>query len=149
LFRSSNYSASRAAPTPVVDASGVYCFFEGGDVLALSHSGELLWKRDLVAEYGRFQNNHGLGSSPTQTDDLVILNIEHRGPSFLLALQKRTGATVWRSERPSGTSWTSPIVAEFGGELQVIVSSAGSVTGWSPRDGVQLWTVGGLAGNSV
>jgi len=145
----SNYSASRAAPTPVVDASGVYCFFEGGDVLALSHSGELLWKRDLVAEYGRFQNNHGLGSSPTQTDDLVILNIEHRGPSFLLALQKRTGATVWRSERPSGTSWTSPIVAEFGGELQVIVSSAGSVTGWSPRDGVQLWTVGGLAGNSV
>lgn len=72
------------------------------------------WKRDLVAEYGRLQNSHGPGSSPTQTEDLVILNIEHRGPSFLLALQKRTGATAWRSDRPSGTSRTSPIVPEFG-----------------------------------
>lgn len=145
----SNYSAARSAPTPVVDARAAYCFFEGGDIVALSHTGELLWKRNLAADYGPFLNNHGLGSSPTQTDDLVILNLEHRGPSCLLALQKQTGATAWRAERPSGSSWTSPIVAEINGEQQVIVSSAGSVTAWSPLDGTRLWTVGGLAGNSV
>jgi outer membrane protein assembly factor BamB len=42
---------SRAAPTPVVDDAGVYCFFESGDVIALDHDGELRWHRSLSREY--------------------------------------------------------------------------------------------------
>jgi outer membrane protein assembly factor BamB len=145
----SNYMASRAAPTPIVDANGVCAFFEGGDLIGISHDGNLKWKRCLTSEYGKFENNHGLGSSPTQTSDLVIVNIEHKGPSYLLAADKSTGETRWKVTRPSGSSWTSPIVIQHEGREQVIVSSGGTVDSYHAADGEHLWTVGGLSGNSV
>lgn len=46
----SNFMASRAAPTPVVDERGVYAFFESGDCVAVDHAGSLLWHRDLTAD---------------------------------------------------------------------------------------------------
>ncbi len=144
----SNYMMARAAPTPVVDGSAVYAFFESGDIVAVDLSGKPLWQRDLTADYGAFENNHGLGSSPAQTASLVLLNIEHKGPSLLLALDKQTGETQWKADRPSGSSWTSPIVAGDDSQ-QVVVSSGGSLSGYDPQDGRQLWSLEGLEGNSV
>lgn len=145
----SNYMASRAAPTPMVDEQGVYAFFESGDLVSINHDGSLKWKRSLTNDYGPFENNHGLGSSPTQTSELVVVNIEHKGPSYLLAVAKRTGENRWKAERPSGSSWTSPIVIQRDGKEQVIVSSAGAVDSYSSADGTKLWSVGGLSGSSV
>jgi outer membrane protein assembly factor BamB len=145
----SNYMASRAAPTPLVDANGVYAFFESGDFVAINPDGSLKWSRSLTDEFGKFDNNHGLGSSPTQTTELVIVNIEHKGPSYLLAVDKQTGETRWKADRPSGSSWTSPIVVQQEGKEQVIVSSGGSVSGYSTVDGKQLWSFDGISGNSV
>lgn len=99
-----SYTVSRAAPTPVVDAAGVYAFFEGGDLLALSHEGKLRWSRSLVKDYGEFQTGHGLGSSPVQTEEAVIVLIDHRGPSYLLAVDKQTGKTLWKTDRESRSS---------------------------------------------
>lgn len=145
----SNYMASRAAPTPVVDAHAVYAFFETGNVVAVSLKGQELWQRDLTADHGKFDNNHGLGSSPAQNESHLFLNIEHKGPSYLIALDKLSGETAWRVDRESGSSWSSPIVANINGTEQLIVSSAGSVTGYDPKNGNQLWTVAGIEGNTV
>ncbi len=145
----SSYMMARAAPTPVVDQQAVYAFFESGDVAAIDLAGKPLWQRDLTTDYGSFQNNHGLGSSPAQTDDLIFLNIEHKGPSLLLALSKRTGKTQWKAERPSGSSWSSPIVAGEGIQQQVVVSSGGHLSGYNARNGEKLWSLEGLEGNSI
>ena len=103
----SNYAASRAAPTPIVENDAVYSFFESGDVVAVDHKGKRLWQRNLTADYGKFENGHGLGASPVQAKGHMILNIEHKGPSYLLALGNKTGATVWKTDRPSSSSWSS------------------------------------------
>jgi outer membrane protein assembly factor BamB len=145
----SNWMQSRAAPTPCIDAEGVYAFFEGGNLLCLSHRGELRWRRDLAAEVGPFDNNHGLATSPAQTDNLLFLNLEHRGPSQLLAIDKQTGQTRWQVERSSGISWTSPIVVPSDQGEQLIVSSSGSVTSYAAATGERLWTLDGLEGNSM
>lgn len=145
----SSYMMARAAPTPILDSQAVYAFFESGDIVALDLEGKPLWQRDLTADYGEFQNNHGLGSSPAQTRDLILLNIEHKGPSLLLALDKQTGKTVWKSERPSGSSWTSPIVVGEEGHQQVVVSSGGNLSGYNSENGQLLWSLEGLEGNSV
>ena len=145
----SNFMASRAAPTPVVDDHGAYAFFETGDCIALDLSGKKLWRRELTTEYGKFDNNHGLGCSPTQTDELVLLNIEHKGPSYLIALNKRNGQTVWKVDRPSSSSWSSPIVTRCAGQECIVVSSAGAVTGYAAATGQQLWNIDSLSGNSV
>ena len=145
----SNYAASRAAPTPIVDNEAVYTFFESGDVVAVDHSGKRLWHRNLTADYGKFENGHGLGASPAQADGHLILNIEHKGPSYLISLNNRTGATAWKSDRPSSSSWSSPIVVGDQGKQIVIVSSAGTVNAYDANTGIQRWDVGGLDGNSV
>lgn len=140
---------SRAAPTPVVDAAGVYSFFEGGNLIALSHAGKPLWSRALFKEFGEFQNNHGLGSSPAQTDDTLFVLVDHRGPSYLLAVDKKTGKDRWKTDRKERGSWTSPVVATLGGKLSVIVSSNGSVAGYDAATGKLLWEHEGLAGNTL
>lgn len=145
----SNYRVSRAAPTPVVDKNGVYAFFESGDVVALDLSGKKLWRRDLCAELGEFDNHHGLGSSPAQSPSHVFLNLEHKGPSHLVALRKENGASDWKVRRPSGSSWSSPIHLQDGERPQVIVSSGGTVASYDASNGDELWTVKGLDGNTV
>ncbi len=145
----SNYSVARAAPTPVVDAHGVYAFFEGGDLVATNHAGELQWKRSLTDDYGPFDNHHGLGSSPAQTADAIFLNVQHRGPSYLLCLDKRTGQVRWKIDRPSSMSWSSPLIVKQTDKTLVIVSSGGSAEAYDVANGQQVWSLGEVSGNSV
>ncbi len=145
----SNSMVSRAAPTPVVDQNGLYVFFEGGDLIGLSHQGEVKWQRSLTKEYGEFSSPHGVGSSLTQSKAAVIVQMDQRGPSYLLAVDKATGQTRWKVGRESRASWTSPIVVRWQGKEQVVVSSSGMVDGYDATAGKLLWTLGGLGGNSI
>lgn len=140
---------SRAAPTPCVDAAGVYAFFESGDLLKLTHAGKVQWKRSLTGEYGKFDVGHGIGSSPAQTDQAVIVLADHGGPSYLLAVDKNTGKNLWKADRKSRVSWSSPAIASRGNRQEVIVSSNGSVDGYDARTGEQLWSFDDVAGNTV
>ena len=108
--RSDREDASAGAHQPAVDALRVYAFFESGDLQAFDHDGKLLWQRKLTADYGEFKGNHGIGSSLALFEDRVIVLIDHDGPSYLLALDAATGKNVWKLDRPSKISWTSPIV---------------------------------------
>ncbi|WP_144998663.1 outer membrane protein assembly factor BamB family protein [Polystyrenella longa] len=145
----STYMMSRAAPTPIVDDRGVYAFFENGDVMGVDHSGNKLWSRSLTQEYGAFDSRHGLGSSPAHNADSLFLNVEHGGESYLLAIDKQTGENMWKAARPSGSSWTSPVVAETKQGEQLVVSSNETVSGFAAETGKLLWSLEGIAGNSV
>jgi outer membrane protein assembly factor BamB len=140
---------SKAAPTPAVDSNRVYAFFESGDLMALDHKGKFLWQRKLSQEYGSFSGNHGLGASIALTDRAVIVLIAHRGPSYLLAVDKSTGKTLWKTERAEGGSWSSPVVISYRGRQIVIVSSGGSVEAYDAEQGKQTWIVTGLKGNHI
>ncbi len=140
-----NPMMSRAAGTPVADADGVYALFESGDLFALNHKGELRWERHFAKELGELKNNHGMGSSPAQTDKSVIVLLDHQGPSKLLAVSKATGKDDWAEDRDPRSSWTSPVVV--GGT--VVVSSGGAVTGYAADTGKKQWELAGLVGNTI
>ena len=141
---------SRAAPTPVVDQQHVYCYFESGDVLALTHAGKQVWTRNLTADYGAPQNQFGLAASPVQTADAVVILVDDQGPSYLIAVSKRDGSTLWKTDRTGRVSWSSPALVPVEGALQVVVSSAGSVDGYDPATGTLLWSLTeGIGGNTV
>lgn len=139
---------SRAAPTPVVDADGVYVFFESGDFASWTHAGELRWQRSLTKDYGPFDNEFGLAASPVVWGDRVIQLIDHGGPSYLLAVSKATGETLWKTDRASRRSWSSPRLVTVAGKPQIIISSTGSVDGYDPESGAQLWTFSEVGGNT-
>jgi outer membrane protein assembly factor BamB len=136
---------SRAAPTPAVDGARVYAFFEMGNLVALTHEGEIAWQRSLTDEYGKFLGNHGVGSSIALTAAAVVVLVDHDGPSYLLAVDKSTGKNLWKVDRPQKVSWSSPIVS---GD-QVIVSSNGRCEALDAKSGKQLWSVAGINGNTV
>lgn len=143
----SNYFQSRSAPTPAVDKDGVYAFFETGKLVAISHEGEKRWERNLVEDYGEFEVRIGLAASVAQTDDTVFVLVDHEGPSYLLAVDKQSGENKWQTERFSRSSYSSPVVLKIAGEPQVVVSSSGSVDGYDPETGEQLWTMEEVGGN--
>ncbi len=140
---------SRGAPTPVVDAQRVYVFYESGDLVALSHTGETVWQRSLVRDFGEFQGNHGVGASIAATDELIAVLVNHSGPSYLLAVDQATGKDVWKQDREAKVSWSSPIMRTFQGRQELVVSSNGSVDAYDAKSGERLWWVSGLDGNTV
>jgi outer membrane protein assembly factor BamB len=144
-----NPMMSRAAPTPVVDEKAVYASFESGDIICCSHSGAELWKRSISMEVGEFKNNHGIGSSLAQTANAVIFLLDHAGPSFLLAIDKATGKNLWKTQRESRTSWTSPVSCEVNGRELVLVSSSGNFGIYGASDGKLLASMDGLVGNNI
>lgn len=139
---------SRAAPTPVTDGKSVFAFFESGDVVALALDGNELWKRSLPAEYGKFKTRHGLAASPLLTDKGIVFLVDHEGPSFLLCLNKGTGETLWKSDRKSRTSWSSPGLLKVGDREMIVCSSTGSVDGYDPATGEALWSFNDVGGNT-
>lgn len=144
-----NPMMSRAGPTPVVDAEGVYCLFESGDLIALTHDGGRLWQRALTKDHGEFKNNHGLGSSLTQSGRAVFVQVDHGGPSYLLAVDKATGEELWKAARPSRTSWTSPVVTTLNGKPVVVASGGGTLAAYDAATGKELARLEGLVGNNI
>ncbi len=139
---------SRAAPTPVVDATRIIAQFESGDCVAYSHDGNELWARSLGKEFGPLVAEFGLGASLCQTDSLVCVLLEHDGPSCLVALDKNSGATTWKVDRTPRRSWSSPALVTVADQPQVVVSSAGSVDGYDATTGKLLWSFKEVGGNT-
>lgn len=140
---------SRAAPTPATDGQAVYAFFESGDVTALSLDGQVRWQRSLSRDYGKFHNEFGLAASPLVTNDAVLLLIDHDGPSYVIALAKDDGRTLWKTERSPRRSWSSPALVPVGDKFHLVCSSAGSVDGYDPATGKLVWSFNEVAGNTA
>lgn len=141
---------SRAAPTCTVDQLRIVSFFASGDVTAMSHQGDILWTVPLFQQFGMPDNERGTASSPCQTDDRVILVVDHGGPSYIIALNKQDGSIAWTTQRGERVpSWSSPVAAIVAGRSQVIISSADTVEAYDATNGDMLWQRTGLAGNHI
>lgn len=125
---------SRAAPTPIVSSQGVVVLFENGDLFSLGHDGQLLWRKDLVAEFGPITSRHGLASSLTALGPHVLVWIQRDTEPYLLCMRQATGDVVWKESLPVGTSWSSPaLIATADGTQHLVLSIGGSGGGGPPR----------------
>jgi outer membrane protein assembly factor BamB len=139
---------SFASSTPAVDSEQLYVSWltpEAFTVHAYDHEGRERWKRDL----GRYEVNHGGSASPILFEDLVIIrsDSDRDGPeSFVMALDRATGATRWRTTQSSTSgSYSTPLLMERPGRPteMILTSNAHGFTSVNPRDGKVLWEVKG------
>ncbi|HEY6552342.1 MAG TPA: PQQ-binding-like beta-propeller repeat protein, partial [Vicinamibacteria bacterium] len=115
--------SSWATASPVTDGERVYAHFGSAGTYAYDLEGNLVWKVDLGDMTTRL--GYGEGSSPALWGDTLVINWDHEGDSFVVALDKRTGKERWRKDRPGElTSWSTPLILEQGGRVQVIVAGA-------------------------
>jgi len=148
----SNYAHRHNAATasPVADGEHVWAMFGTGLLVCLDSGANIVWKRDLVEKYGEYQIGFGMASSPRLWGDLLYIMRVHKGPSFVLALDKKTGETVWRKERqlpakdngPDG--YSSPVVLQSSTGDALIVAGADHVNAYDLRTGMELWISSGL-----
>lgn len=140
--------SSMATPTPVTDGEHVFAFFGTGDVFCLDMQGKLVWHRSLAAEYGAFENRFAASSSPLVYEDMLILQCDHYGASYALAIDKLTGANRWKTDRPEcWLSWSSPQLApvESEGRHELLLSGSHKLDALDPRTGQRLWTLRGMS----
>ena len=129
-----------ATSSPATDGERVYAWFGNGQIVALDMSGQPVWKRCLGQEYGGFNFSWGHSSSPLVYEDRLILVCYHSSSSYLLALDKRTGKELWRTERGAGvTSYTTPVVIDGPNGPELIVNCSEGVEAHDPATGKRLW----------
>jgi outer membrane protein assembly factor BamB len=133
---------SYAQATPASDGQRVVSFFGSAGLFCYDTSGALLWQRPM----GPFNNDFGAAVSPLVVDDWVILSQDHDSDSFLMAIDKRTGETVWRTDRSEfPRNYCTPVIAEVDGKRQIVVAATLRVVGYDFASGKELWTVRGIA----
>jgi outer membrane protein assembly factor BamB len=142
-----HYTGSLASASPVTDGKHVFAFFGSNGLYCLDWEGNLKWQLEL----GRMQtkHGHGEGTSPVLHGNTLIVNWDHEGESFTVALDKRTGKERWRVDRNEVTSWATPIVVEYDGRAQVIIPGTSRVRGYNLATGKVIWECGGMSANIV
>jgi outer membrane protein assembly factor BamB len=113
---------SYASSTPVTDGKKVYVSFLDRDkmfVAAYDFDGKKVWE----VRPGVFSSMHGYCSSPVFWKDKVIVNGDHDGPAYIVALDRATGKTIWKTPRPNMTR-SEQFVASlvYNGELLFMTS---------------------------
>lgn len=136
--RDINPKNSWASPTPVIDGDRVYVHFGADGTAALTWSGEIIWKNRF-----EYQSQHGAGGSPIVHGDLLIFNCDGSDAAFVIALDKRTGRTRWRTNRgyPADQAYTTPLIIRVGDRDQLISVGAFRARAYEPETGREIWRV--------
>jgi len=144
---STHETGTWASNSAVTDGRHVIASFGSHGVYGLDVDGKLLWENDLGDM--QVKHGHGEGSSPALYGDTVIVNWDHEGESFVVALDKTNGKERWKVARDEATSWSTPLIVEHEGKRQVVISATKRVRGYDLTTGKLLWEAGGLSGNVV
>jgi len=141
----SHGDGSLASASPVTDGQHLFAYFGSRGLYCLTLSGKVVWEKDLGDMQTR--NGFGEGSSPALFGDTLVVNWDHEGDSFIVALDKATGRENWRRDRDEVTSWSTPLVIEDAGRAQVVVSATKRVRSYDLATGDVVWECAGLGVN--
>jgi outer membrane protein assembly factor BamB len=137
-----------ATPTPCIEDGFVYLHFGTYGTACISTTdGKIVWKRtDLNC-----QHVQGAGSSPILYKNLLILHLEGTDVQYLVAVDKRTGKTIWKTERPVSVyepltpigkkAYITPIIVKVKGQDLLISNGSAVCCAYNPETGEEVWRV--------
>jgi outer membrane protein assembly factor BamB len=157
-----NERNNTASPSAVTDGKIVYFYFATGDLAAFDVEGKPLWQRDIQKDRGVFNVQWIYSSSPLLYKGKLYVQVLHRdvpphgpktatgsAPSYLLALDPKTGKDLWSVERPndavseSKESYATPTPFVHGGKDEIVLVGGDCVTCHDAETGKELWRAGG------
>jgi outer membrane protein assembly factor BamB len=137
-----------ASASALTDGERLYAFFGSRGLYALDLSGRVLWEKDL----GRMTTRLGFGegASPALFANTLVVNWDHEGKDFIVALEAKTGQERWRNDRrDEPTTWATPLVVVHEGKPQVVTSGTNRVRSYDLETGKLLWEADGLTDNVI
>ena len=137
---------THASSTPVTDGRYLVAFFGSQGLYAFDMEGTLAWSKELgrldTGAYDVPEYEWGTASSPIIFDDLVIVQCDTQGDSFLIAVDIRSGETIWRAARDELPSWGTPTIYERKTRVELVTNGSNHIRGYDPRTGRELWRLG-------
>ncbi|MBI2477645.1 MAG: PQQ-like beta-propeller repeat protein, partial [Planctomycetia bacterium] len=98
--------------------------------------------RQWLVKPGSFVSAHGFCSSPVLYKDSVIVNGDHDGDSYIVALDRKTGETLWKVDRPHQTrSYVTPLIRDVAGRTQMVLSGSKHIASYDPATGKRHWEI--------
>ncbi|MCH9021146.1 MAG: PQQ-binding-like beta-propeller repeat protein [Planctomycetes bacterium] len=136
-----------ASFTPATDGKHVWANFSSRGLYCYDLDGNLKWSKEL----GKMNTvmAFGEGGSLAVAGDAVVVVWDHQGDSFIIALNKITGETIWKKERDEPSSWATPLPIEVNGKTQIIASAANFIRSYDLKTGDIIWQCGGLTRNVI
>jgi outer membrane protein assembly factor BamB len=146
---------SYGSPTPAIEEGRVYVTFGSPGTACLdTKTGDVLWqRRDIECNHYR-----GAGSSPILWKDFLILNFDGSDVQFLMAFDKKTGKTAWKTGRSIDfrdldkdgkveaegdfrKAYATCQIAEIDGQPVLLSQGAKAFYAYEPATGAELWRV--------
>lgn len=145
-----------ATPTPCIESGFVYVHFGSMGTACLSTSdGKVVWKREDL----KCKHIQGPASSPILYKNLLILHFEGVDVRYIIALDKTSGQTVWRTDRPAEPyaslpeigkkAYITPIIINVKGHDMLISNGSAVCQALDPETGKEIWRVTGGAESTV
>ena len=137
-----NADTGLAASTVATNGEQVCAIFATGDVICADMEGKRLWAKNI----GLPDNHYGYASSPVMYGNTLIIQYQNNSNAQILALNAKTGATVWSKKGNDKISWSSPIIATLGGKSALVVMGNPAITAYNPNNGAEMWRVECMSG---
>ena len=136
-------SNTYATESPATDGQHLFSFFAAtGTLTAWDLDGNELWRRELGSY--KSGNGFGTGSSLATADGRVFVQYDNDESSFVVAFDSQTGEQLWRDDRPTKTSWSTPLIWRNSKQKELVTCGWGVVTSYNPVDGSELWHLSGM-----
>jgi outer membrane protein assembly factor BamB len=143
-----------SSSSPATDGERAIAFFGSAGVYCYDFEGKEIWHRDL----GEQRHIWGYGASPIIHGDICYLNFGPGPRQFLIALDKKTGKTIWEVNTPGGASgeeiagkkaewigsWSTPLLIHANRKDQLLLPWPERLVSYNPKNGAELWTCRGL-----
>jgi outer membrane protein assembly factor BamB len=131
-----------SSATPVTDGENVFAFFPEFGLISYGSDGQERWR----IPFEHFSNPHGMAASPVLFDDKLVLVCDQDNGSFVMAVDRKSGRTIWKTARPEVVhGFATPVILRMAGQSpQLIVPGSYQVAAYSPADGKKLWWVSGI-----
>ncbi len=136
-----------ASHSPVTDGKRIFAYFGSRGLHCYDLQGNLKWQKDFGQM--RTKNSFGEGSSPALFGNTVVVNWDHEGEDFIVALDADSGKELWRQPRDEDTSWSTPLIVQHDGKAQVITSATRKIRSYDLVTGKLLWECGGMTANTI
>jgi len=141
-------NGSWASSSAITDGEHVFAYFESRGLYAYDMNGTPIWNADFGDK--KMRNQFGEGSTPVLFGNTLIVVWDHLNqPSYVIALDKRTGKELWRVDHPEMDTWATPLVVTHEGRQQVIVNAMNKVRSFDLQTGKLVWEGPGTTMNVI
>jgi outer membrane protein assembly factor BamB len=139
---------SYAAGSPTTDGKFLYVSFGSFGTYCYDFDGNLKWSR---TDLGRMHTRLGWGEAvtPVVSGDSLLLNFDQEADSRLICLDTASGKTKWETKRDEKTTWSTPLVVDHGGKMQVVTNGTARVRSYTLDSGELLWQCAGMTVNPI